>query len=127
MNYGIGKFSRIVNISVDTLRYYEKEGLIVPKRDNVNRRQYTDHDVKWIDFIKRLKKTGMPIKDIKKYAKLRYRGNETINDRLKLLYDQRHRLKADQVELQGHINFLDEKIQTYHEMNASVEAKLESK
>ncbi|MDM7516612.1 hypothetical protein QUF07_07775 [Lentilactobacillus sp. TOM.63] len=41
--------------------------------------------------------------------------------------DQRHRLKADQVELQGHINFLDEKIQTYHEMNASVEAKLESK
>lgn len=127
MNYGIGKFSRIVNISVDTLRYYEKEGLIVPKRDNVNRRQYTDHDVKWIDFIKRLKKTGMPIKDIKKYAKLHYRGNETINDRLKLLYDQRHRLKADQVELQGHINFLDEKIQTYHEMNASVEAKLESK
>ncbi|MBU9790372.1 MerR family transcriptional regulator [Lentilactobacillus sp. G22-6] len=54
MNYGIGKFSRIVNISVDTLRYYEKEGLIVPKRDNVNRRQYTDHDVKWIDFIKSL-------------------------------------------------------------------------
>lgn len=116
MGYGIGEFSQMVGMSIDTLRYYEKEGLIVPERDKANRRLYTDHDVKWIDFIKRLKKTGMPIRNIKSYAKLRYQGNSTIDQRLKLLYDQRHKLEADQVELQEHINFLDTKIETYHKI-----------
>ncbi|HAJ55503.1 MAG TPA: MerR family transcriptional regulator, partial [Lactobacillus sp.] len=50
-------------------RYYEKEHLIVPDRDQNNRRTYTDADQRWIAFIKRLKATGMPIKEIKTYAR----------------------------------------------------------
>ncbi|MCH4171484.1 MAG: MerR family transcriptional regulator [Lactobacillus sp.] len=121
MSYGIGEFSKIVDISIDTLRYYEKEKLIVPERDKSNRRSYTDRDIKWLNFIKRLKKTGMPIKNIKYYAKLRYQGDETIDERLKLLYDQRHRLEADQIELQTHINFLDAKIETYHQIKHNLQ------
>lgn len=120
MSYGIGEFSEMVSMTIDTLRYYEKEGLIVPERDKANRRLYTDHDVKWINFIKRLKRTGMPIRNIKHYAELRYQGSSTIDQRLKLLYDQRHKLEADQVELQAHINFLDTKIGTYQKMKSKM-------
>ncbi|MFD1125016.1 MerR family transcriptional regulator [Lentilactobacillus raoultii] len=122
MSYGIGAFSKLVNMSIDTLRYYEKEDLIVPARDKNNRRSYTEHDVKWINFIKRLKKTGMPIKNIKSYAKLRYQGDTTIDERLKLLHDQRRRLVDKQVELQEHIDFLDKKIETYHQIKREYQA-----
>ncbi|GAF38618.1 MerR family transcriptional regulator [Agrilactobacillus composti DSM 18527 = JCM 14202] len=123
MDYGIGQFSKLVGLSIDTLRYYEKEHLILPQRDDNNRRVYTDHDVKWIAFIKRLKQTGMPIKDIQCYATLRYQGDATIAERLSLLYEQRQRLKADQVELQRHVDFLDAKITTYHQMQHQLLAK----
>ncbi|OAU50022.1 MerR family transcriptional regulator, partial [Lacticaseibacillus rhamnosus] len=59
MGYPIGKFSKMVSLSIDTLRYYEKEHLIIPDRDQNNRRTYSDADQRWIAFIKRLKATGM--------------------------------------------------------------------
>lgn len=116
MTYAIGEFSKIVGLSIDTLRYYEKEGLIYPQRTANNLRAYTDHDIQWINFIKRLKLTGMPIRNIKTYATLRYQGNTTIDERLILLNDQKSRLAAEQTKLQAHIDFLDQKINTYHQM-----------
>lgn len=92
--YKIGEFSKKVNISIDTLRYYEKECLIVPSRVENNLRVYTNKDIIWIEFIKKLKLTGMSIKNIKKYAKLRYEGDETIPQRMDLLFDQRHNWRA---------------------------------
>ncbi len=71
MEYSIGEFSRITNLGIHTLRYYEHEGLITPMRNSSNRRCYSDKDLAWIEFIKRLKDTGMPIKKIQYYAKLR--------------------------------------------------------
>lgn len=121
MSYEIGTFSEIVNISIDTLRYYEKEGLIIPQRSQNNRRAYSDNDIKWISFIKRLKKTGMPIKNIKLYANLRYQGDSTIDERLKLLGDQMHKLESDQSEIQSHINFLNQKIAVYQRMKADID------
>ncbi|MDY5913407.1 MAG: MerR family transcriptional regulator [Inconstantimicrobium porci] len=64
MQYSIGQFSKLINISEYTLRYYENEKLITPDRDNNGRRYYNDSDISWIEFIKRLKDTGMPIKEI---------------------------------------------------------------
>lgn len=90
MDYSIGKFSAIVNLSIDTLRYYEKEKLILVKRDAVGRRNYTEADITWILFIKRLKETGMPIKEIKEYASLRYKGDSSMIQRLHML--EKHRL-----------------------------------
>ena len=71
MKYSIGDFSKLTNLGVHTLRYYEHEHLITPKRDSSNRRCYTDKDLAWINFIKRLKNTGMSIKEIQHYAELR--------------------------------------------------------
>ncbi len=118
MMYEIGQFSALVNLSIDTLRYYEKAGLITPQRSANHRRVYTAHDVTWINFIKRLKKTGMPIKKIQRYAKLRYAGDATIDERLDLLFEQRQRLAAAQDDLQSHIDFLDQKIVTYQKLQA---------
>ena len=71
MEYSIGDFSRLTGLGIHTLRYYEHEGLITPERNSGNRRCYSDKDLTWIEFIKRLKDTGMPIKEIKHYAELR--------------------------------------------------------
>lgn len=114
MEYGIGEFSKITELSIDTIRYYEKEGLIIPDRDENNRRVYEDCDIGWIDFIKKLKMTGMRLKDIKYYAQLRYEGDRTIDKRLELLYQQADILFMKQKEVAEHIKYLYTKIDIYH-------------
>lgn len=116
MIYKIGEFSKQVGLSIDTLRYYEKEKLIVPHRKENNLRIYTDDDRTWIEFIKRLKSTGMSIRIIREYAILRYKGDETISQRTALLYDQRHRLEDEQESLLEHINFINKKISIYQKI-----------
>lgn len=123
MGYPIGKFSKLVSLSIDTLRYYEKEHLIIPDRDQNNRRTYSDADQRWIAFIKRLKATGMPIKEIKTYARLRYQGNSTIDERLQLLFTQKNRLTAQRQEIDAHIAFLDNKIATYYQLKTKLMAE----
>ena len=123
MGYPIGKFSKLVSLSIDTLRYYEKEHLIIPDRDQNNRRTYSDADQRWIAFIKRLKATGMPIKEIKTYARLRYQGNSTIDERLQLLFTQKNRLTAQRQEIDAHIAFLENKIATYYQLKTKLMAE----
>ena len=89
MEYSIGEFSRLTGLGIHTLRYYEQEGLIAPERNSGNRRRYSDRDIAWISFIKRLKDTGMPIKEIKRYAQLRAEGNPTLQARLEILVQHR--------------------------------------
>lgn len=113
MEYSIGEFSKLIHLGVHTLRYYEKEGLLHPNRNNSNRRMYSDKDIVWVDFIKRLKSTGMPIKEIKHYAKLRASGDDTLTERMKLLMYHRLVLNEQINELQEHKSKLDEKIAFY--------------
>lgn len=70
----IGEFSRLTGISEYTLRYYEKKGLLHVERDGAGRRDYREADVEWVKFIKRLKDTGMLLRDIRHYSDLRYQG-----------------------------------------------------
>ncbi|HBM3443296.1 TPA: MerR family transcriptional regulator [Listeria innocua] len=116
MNYTIGAFSREVELSIDTLRNYEKEKLILPKRNEINRRIYDSSDITWINFIKKLKQTGMPIKDIKEYAKLRYLGDKTIEQRMTLLYKQYDILVEKREKIELYTQFLLNKIDIYKEM-----------
>ncbi|ACK40158.1 MerR family transcriptional regulator [Listeria monocytogenes] len=116
MNYTIGAFSKEVELSIDTLRYYEKEKLILPKRNEINRRIYDSSDITWINFIKKLKQTGMPIKNIKEYAKLRYLGDQTIEQRMTLLYRQYDILVEKREETELYTQFLLNKIDIYKEM-----------
>ena len=119
MKYSIGDFSKITNLSIHTLRYYEKENLIRPERNSANRRCYTENDVKWVEFIKRLKDTGMPIKEIKRYSELRSKGDSTLAERMEMLIQHRQflneqisKLKEHQLKLNDKIDFYREKIKT---------------
>lgn len=113
MKYSIGQFSELSGFSIDTLRYYEKQKLLFPKRDENNRRVYSEKDVAWINFISRLKKTGMSIREMQKYAKLRYAGDQTIPERLVLLFNQLDNLHEEKKKIEDNIEFVEQKIKTY--------------
>lgn len=113
MEYSIGEFSRLVGLSIYTLRFYESEGLIVPARKENGRQIYSEADQEWIHFIKRLKETKMPIKEIQKYAKLRAKGDITLIPRMEMLARHRINLKKEIEALQEHLEALDQKIENY--------------
>lgn len=113
MNYSIGEFSDLTNISIYTLRYYEKEKLIIPNRKENGRRCYSEKDLSWIQFIKRLKDTQMPIKEIKKYAELRASGDSTMNERMEMLIKHRTALKEEIAKSNEHLEKLNDKINYY--------------
>ena len=113
MNYSIGQFSSITNISSPTLRYYEKEQLLIVSRDSVGRRFYTAGDIDWILFIKKLKDTGMPIKDIREYALLRYQGDSTMQQRLEILEKHKLAVVEEKAKWESNLINLDEKIRLY--------------
>lgn len=115
MTYSIGEFSRLTGLGIHTLRYYESEGLLSPERDISNRRRYSDGDVTWAEFILRLKATGMPIKDIRRYSELRATGDGTLTERLDMLAQHREALSEKISQLQEHRDRLDEKIEFYRE------------
>lgn len=113
MEYTSGQFANIIGVSLDTLRYYEKEGLIKPNRKENNHRIYADNDINWMQFIKRLKDTGMPIKEIKKYSHLRSEGSATMSERMNMLISHRYSLVEKIKQLEEHCEKLDEKIGYY--------------
>lgn len=115
MKYSIGQFSKLAAIPAPTLRYYEQEHLLVVQRDPIGRRYYTQEDISWILFIKRLKDTGMPIKQIKEYARLRYMGSATIQQRLEMLEHHRLTVIEEKKKWDTHLVNLEEKIAIYKE------------
>lgn len=115
MDYSIGEFSKVTGLGIHTLRYYEHESLIIPLRNASNRRRYSEKDIAWIAFIKRLKATGMPIKAIKKYAVLRAKGDATLSERMEMLVQHRRSLNEQIRQLQEHEAMLDEKIAFYRQ------------
>ena len=115
MDYSIGEFSKVTGLGIHTLRYYEHENLIIPLRNTSNRRRYSEKDITWIAFIKRLKATGMPIKEIKKYAVLRAKGDVTLSERMEMLIQHRQSLNEQISRLQEHEAMLDEKIAFYRQ------------
>lgn len=112
----IGKLSEKTGISAYTLRYYEKKGLIKVSRDAAGRRVFDEADVEWIRFIQRLKDTGMLLRDINRYSKLRYQGDSTIEERMKILEEHRKYVLAEQEKWENNMKHLNEKIKVYRKM-----------
>lgn len=126
MNYSIGSFSTITNISPSALRYYEKEQLIIVHRDPAGRRFFTTEDIDWIFFIKKLKDTGMSIKDIKEYALLRYQGDSTIQQRLEILGNHKLAVEKEKVKWENNLQNLNDKIKIYKDKLNSKEPEISS-
>ncbi|RDU25219.1 MerR family transcriptional regulator [Anaerosacchariphilus polymeriproducens] len=117
----IGEFSKATGISESTLRYYEKKNLIRVGRNVNGRRIYDKSDIEWIRFIKRLKDTGMLLKDIQRYADFRYLGDSTLKERLEILKTHHPYVLEEQKKWCDYLNNLNKKINFYEEKIASLE------
>ncbi|MEP0235617.1 MerR family transcriptional regulator [Roseibium sp.] len=115
----IGDLAQKCGLSVDTLRYYEKIGLIPkPLRDRGGRRIYDQTILRWVDFLDRLKATGMGIKDRLRYADLRTRGAASLTERRQMLEEHRDKARSDLERLTEMLDVLDDKIILYRKMEA---------
>ena len=116
----ISELSRLGGVTPHTLRYYEKAGVLAPVLRAANgHRRYLDSDVAWLAFVLRLKATGMPLADIRRYAVLRSQGEMTLPDRLTMLELHRERLVVNIDELSHNLCALDDKIGVYHQSMTS--------
>lgn len=106
-----------LGLTPDTLRYYERDDLLlrpVPRASSGHRR-YEDRDLTWIELITRLRATGMPIRDIRRYAVLVRSGDGNESERLELLRAHRALVLQQLAEVQGHLAAVDYKIGLYEE------------
>mgnify|MGYP000333376392 FL=1 len=111
----IGEIANKTNLPASTLRYYEKKGLLKVDRDKNGRRYYKESDIEWIKFIRRLKETGMLIKDIQHYSELRYVGSITMPERLQILQLHRNYVLEQQLKWTKYLQNLDDKIEFYQQ------------
>lgn len=115
----ITEVSEKYDVSQDTLRYYERIGLI--PRVNRNKsgiRNYTEEDCNWIEFIKCMRSAGLPIEVLIEYVGLFQQGDETIKARKGLLIEQRKQLISRIEEMQKTLNYLNHKIDRYDQVVA---------
>lgn len=110
----IGELSKRSGLSAHTLRYYEGIGLLpYADRDASGLRDYDSSILVWIEFLGRLKTTGMPLREMLRYAALRQAGLSTIADRELLLKLHREQVSKKIAELQSCLLVLDTKINGY--------------
>lgn len=109
-------------LSIHTLRYYEKEGLIKNiHRNPSGRREYDHGDLEWLTWIKRLKSTGMPLKEIKEFASLRQQGNHTLDMRQQILSEHSKILMEEIKRLNQELEIVKYKIKLYQEKKLELE------
>jgi len=110
----IAEVSLQFGLSVDTLRYYERIGLIsAVMRSKSGIRDYSEADLRRIEFVKCMRSAGLPIDVLSEYVSLLQQGDGTIGIRKKLLMEQRDLLEARIREYQKTLDLLNFKIETY--------------
>ncbi|MGV9979871.1 MerR family transcriptional regulator [Micromonospora wenchangensis] len=110
----VGEAAARVGLTTYTLRWYEQEGLVAPVgRDSAGRRRYTEADLNWLVLLTRLRRTGMPVRDMRRYAELARQGDRTRAARRALFEAHRVRVLARMAELEEDLEVLNYKIETY--------------
>lgn len=111
----IKEVSKMYNLSPDTLRFYEKKGLIGPvKKTSGGIRDYEEDDLKRIEFIKCMRSAEIPVIVLKEYVDLFSAGDETIKERRELLEEQKHILEDKIAKMQEAYEKLNKKIDMYY-------------
>ncbi len=115
----IKQVAQQTGLSIDTLRYYERIGLLEPvgRAENGHRR-YSQHDLAWIDVLIHLRDTGMPLAQIVRFAELRRQGPATATERRIMLEQHQHLLELRMQELERHMAALQQKIARIKEIEA---------
>jgi DNA-binding transcriptional MerR regulator len=113
MKYRIGELSKTIGISEHTLRYYEKEGLIVPDRGINNIRYYTEEHKLWSEFILHMKETGMSLEDLKRYTKSWELGDAGMPELLGILINHRAKVMEKLETYKKNLELVNTKIDFY--------------
>jgi DNA-binding transcriptional MerR regulator len=110
-------------LSEHTLRYYERVHLIprVHRDTSSKHRRYTQDDLRGIEFLKRMRATGMPICEMQRYVRLYLKGEETLPERLTMLEAHQQRVRDQIAELQAHLAVIDFKIENYKQLETNRE------
>lgn len=114
MTYSIGEVSEMLNISISTLRYYDKEGLLpLVNRTSGNIRVFDETDVECLKMIECLKTTGMQLKDIKLFFDWCEEGDSTIEKRYNLFLEQKEKTERQIAFLQDALDRVNYKCEYY--------------
>jgi DNA-binding transcriptional MerR regulator len=110
----IAAVSEQYGISADTLRYYERVGLIPPvQRNEGGIRDYNELDLRRVDFIKCMRSAGLPVEVLIEYIGLVQQGDKTIEARKEILIEQRDLLAARMADMQKTLDLLNHKVEVY--------------
>ena len=121
----IAEASKKYDISADTLRYYERIGLIPPvPRTKSGIRDYDEASCGWIQLMKCMRKAGVQIEALIEYVALYQQGEETARARKAILEEQREQVRMRLEEMQESLHLLDKKIQHYEETVCAAEENL---
>ena len=112
----IKEVSEKYGISSDTLRYYERVGMIPPvERTEGGIRNYGEDDIKWVELVLCMRSAGLPIEAIIEYVRLSRLGDSTFKARLELLSEQREALISQKEKIEEMLSRLNYKISKYEE------------
>ena len=112
----IGDVAVRTGLSIDTLRFYEREGLMIsPVRRRSGRRAYDDADVAWLGICRRLRESDMPLAEIRHFADLVRQGPGNETERLDLLRRHEERVRARMTALADALHVISDKVETYAE------------
>ncbi len=116
--YTIGDAARKLGMPASTIRYYDKRGLLPHMgRTDGGIRMFTEDDLEWARFIERLKVSGMPLKEIKRYIDLYIEGDSTIGERLRIVLARRDEIDRQIAELELARDFIEYKCWFYEVAN----------
>lgn len=115
MAYTIAEAAERTGLTAHTLRYYERDGLLLGpvERASSGHRRYSEEDLDWVTLVTRLRETGMPVRDVRRYAAMVREGSGNEADRLALLQAHRTEVLARLAEVQAHLAAIDAKIGIY--------------
>jgi DNA-binding transcriptional MerR regulator len=114
----IGDVARRTGLSVHALRFYEREGLLLTQhvaRGTGGHRRYSPEDVKWLGICTKLRRSGMPLAQIRRFAELVREGPGNEHERLELLREHQRRVESQLAELEGCLQIITRKVGVYEQ------------